>query len=137
MERLARVAAAGFVLVGGLIHLQLWQDGYRGIRYIGPWFIANVAVSALFVVALLARRDVRVGVASVVFSVASLAALVMSRTVGLFGFSEQIWTDASVQATAAEVGAIVAVAVLVAAFWRSPAGMVPLPVRVNQRSRRP
>ncbi len=137
MERVAQVVAAGFVLVGGLIHLQLWQDGYRGIRYIGPWFLANMVVSALLVVALLARRDVRIGIASVVFSVASLAALVMSRTVGLFGFSERIWTDASVQATAAEVGAIVAVAVLLVAFWRPPAGMVALPVLVSRRDRRP
>lgn len=137
MERVARVVAAGFVLVGGLVHLELWQDGYRGIRYVGPWFLANVVVSALLVAALLARRDVRTGIASVVFSVASLAALVMSRTVGLFGFSERIWTDASVQATAAEVGAIVAVAVLLVAFWRPPAGTVPLPVRVSRRDRRP
>lgn len=136
MERVARLAAAAFVLAGGLIHLQLWQDGYREIPVIGPWFVANAVVSAVLVVALLVRGSVRVGVASVVFSAASLIALVMSRTVGLFGFTERAWTDASIQATAAELGAIVAVAVLLVAFRRSPAGMVPLPVAVERRRRR-
>lgn len=135
MERVARLAAAGFLFTGGLIHLQLWQDGYRGIPFIGPWFLANVVVSAVLVVALLARGNVRVGIASVVFSVASLAALVLSRTVGLFGFTERAWTDASVQATAAELGAIVAVVVLLVAFRRPPAGMVPLPVTVERQRR--
>ncbi len=137
MERIARLAAAAFVLAGGLIHLQLWQDGYREIPVIGPWFVANAVISVALVVALLARANVPVAVASVVFSVTSLAALVMSRTVGLFGFTERAWTDASVQAGAAELGAIVAVAVLVVAFRRPPAGMVPLPVAVAQRRRRP
>jgi hypothetical protein len=136
MERIARLAAAAFVLTGGFIHLQLWQDGYRAIPVIGPWFIANAVVSVLLVVALLTRGNVPVAAASVVFSIASLAALVMSRTVGLFGFTERAWTDASVQASAAELGAIVALAVLVVAFRRPPAGMVPLPVKVDGRRRR-
>ena len=71
MHRIARLAAATFVLAGGYIHFDLWRDGYRAIDYIGPLFVANAVVSVLLVLALLVRPDVRVAVAGVVFSVAS------------------------------------------------------------------
>ena len=133
MERVTRLVAATFVFVGGLIHLELWLDGYRGIPYVGLGFIANVVLSAVLVVALLGRPAVPVGVVSVAFSATSLLALVMSRTVGLFGFTETAWTDASVQAASAEIGAIVAVAVLLAMRARSTA-MVLRPVPVSSRT---
>jgi len=128
MERIARLAAATFVVVGGLIHLDLWQGGYRGIPYIGPWFIVNVAVSALLAVALVVRGGTRVAVAGIAFSAASLVALVLSRTVGLFGFLESTWTNAAVQATSAEIGAMVAAAAVIAVTHRPALRRVPIPV---------
>ncbi len=116
MERSTRIAAGVFVIVGGLVHLQLWRSGYRAIPYIGPWFIANVAVSAVVAAAVFVRSGRVVSIAGIAFSLASLAALVMSRTVGIFGFTEREWTDAAVRATTAEVGAVVAFAVLLVAF---------------------
>ena len=115
MERATRLATAAFVVVGGLVHLQLWRSGYRAIPSVGPLFALNAAVSAVVAVAVLVRRDGRVQAAAVVLAVSSLAALLASRTVGLLGFTEQAWTDRAVQAVTAELGAIVAVAVAVAA----------------------
>ena len=131
MKPIARVAAATFVLVGGAIHLELWQSGYRGIRYIGPLFVANFALSALLALALLIRPDVRVAIAGMVFSVGSLIGLILSRTSGLLGFTEKAWTDMAVQATTAEIGAVVAIAfVLVARNRTLPAlATIPLPRR--------
>lgn len=129
MQRIARVAAALFVVVGGAIHLQLWRTGYRGIEYIGPLFIANVAVSAVLVLAILLRGDVRVAVAAMLFSASSLVALVFSRTIGLLGFTERAWTDLAVQATTAEVGALVALGLLLALLRRSPPVPATVPVR--------
>ena len=40
----------------------------------------------------------------------SLVALVLSRTTGLLGFTERIWTDMAVQTVTAELGAVVALA---------------------------
>lgn len=114
VQRIARVAAALFVLVGGAIHLSLWRSGYRGIEYIGPLFLANVGVSALLMLAILLRGDVRVVAAAMLFSGGSLVALVLSRTTGLLGFTERAWTDLAVQATTAEIGALVALALLLA-----------------------
>ena len=135
MHRIARIAAATFVLAGGYIHLDLWRNGYRAIDYIGPLFVANAVVSVLLVVALLLRPDARVAVAGVVFSVASLAALVLSRTTGLLGFTERGWSDMAVRATTAEIGAVVAIALVVVARRRPTPALALLPERRSRRRR--
>ena len=127
MHRIARLAAATFVLAGGYIHFDLWREGYRAIPYIGPLFVANAVVSVLLVVALLVRADMRVAVAGVAFSVGSLVALVLSRTTGLLGFTERGWTDMAVQATTAEVGAIVAIALVMVARGRPTPALAVVP----------
>jgi len=129
MQRIARITAATFVLVGGGIHLDLWRSGYRGIQYIGPLFVANVAVSVLLFLALLIRADVRIAAAGILFSIGSLAALVLSRTTGLLGFTEKAWTDLAVQATTAELGAIVALALVLVARTRPMPALATLPLR--------
>jgi O-antigen/teichoic acid export membrane protein len=132
MQRISRVAAALFLLVGAGIHLDLWRTGYRGIRWIGPLFVANVAVSAVLIVALLVSADVRVAASAVAFALGSMVALVLSRTTGLLGFTERAWTDMAVQATTAELGAVVAIAFALVAMRRS----APAPATVPVRSRR-
>lgn len=114
MPRTTLLPAAALVAIGGLIHLQLWSGGYRGIPVIGPWFVANAVASAVIAIALVAAARRPVALAGVVLSLASLAALVLSRTIGLFGFLETTWTDQAVAAVAAEVGAFVALAVALA-----------------------
>lgn len=134
LPAVTRVAAATFVMVGGLIHLWLWQDGYRNIPKIGPSFVANVAVSAVVAVALLVfargRSGFGVSLLAVGFTAASLVALVMSRTTGLLGFTETAWTHRAVQATTAEVGALVALGLLILSRSRQAAGRL-IPIRVN------
>ena len=133
MERLPRLAAATFVAAGGLVHLELWRTGYRGIRYIGPLFVANVVVAAALALAVLVLRDRRVAAVGITFAVASLAALVASRTVGLLGFTERAWTDDAVRAVTAELGAVVALAAVVAAGRRRRLEAALVPVRVRGR----
>jgi hypothetical protein len=135
MERSARIAAAVFVFLGGLVHLQLWSSGYRVIPYIGPWFVANAMVSALLTVVVLVRPARAVVIAGIALSAASLAALVMSRTVGIFGFTERAWTDQAVRAVASELGAIAAFAVLVVASRPQRAQLLAVPA-ASGRARR-
>lgn len=138
MQPTARLAAAAFVLVGGLIHLELWLEGYRRIPNIGPLFLLNVAASAAVGVALVVgKARGQVLVASAVLTVSSAAALLISRTVGLLGFSEG-WTEVSIQAMAAEVGAIVAIAAAFSAARAQPA-YVPAqrPIRPRRRPQPP
>lgn len=112
MERIVRLCAVTFVVIGGLVHLQLWRTGYRDIPKVGDAFLGNVGLSAVVAVAVLVWNNWRVHVAGIVFSLGSLVALVMSRTVGVLGFTEQEWTDRAIQATTAEIGAIVTLAVV-------------------------
>lgn len=112
MVRISRLCAVAFVIIGGLVHLELWRSGYKAIPYVGKAFLVNVALAGLVGVAVLIRDDWRVHVAGVVFATGSLAALVLSRTVGFLGFTERAWTDRAVQATTAEIGAIVALAAI-------------------------
>ena len=113
MQAIARLLAAVLLLAGGAIHLDLWRGGYEGIPYIGPLFLANVIASVIVAAALIIRGGSLVLLAGVGLAVASLAALVMSRTVGLLGFMDPGWTVDAMGALAAEVGSLVTIGLVV------------------------
>lgn len=50
----------------------------------------------------------------------SLVAFALSRTVGLLGFMEAAWTPAALRTIAAEIGTIVAIALIVLMKRRQP-----------------
>lgn len=112
MSRITSSLAAAFILAGGYVHFDLWRGGYRGIPWVGKLFLANVAVSILVAIALLARPDRRIAWAGILLSTGSLAGLVLSRTVGLFGFMDSRLTPAALQTIASEGGAIITLALL-------------------------
>jgi hypothetical protein len=89
--RVLRVLGAGLLLVIAGIHGYLWQQGYRDIETIGPAFLLQTALGVLGAIAvLLAPRRLlsAVAAAGALFSLGSLAALIASTTVGVFGFTE-------------------------------------------------
>ena len=104
--RLTRLLAAAFLLAGGIVHLNLWNGGYRYIPRIGPLFLANFVGSIALAVAVVVSRRVGISLAGIAFATGSLVALILSRTVGLFGFTEMIWTPDAVKTLATELGAI-------------------------------
>ena len=108
IARLTRSLAAVLLVVGGIIHFQLWSGGYRAIPKIGPLFMANFLASLALAAAVLASRRASVAFAGMMFAAGSLVALVLSRTVGVLGFTEAIWTTQAMTTLAVEVGAIVA-----------------------------
>lgn len=110
MHSLVRLPAAGLIIAGGVVHLQLWRGGYEGIPKIGPMFLVNVAASALVAASLLVfRRAAWPALAGAALSAGSVAALLLSRTsVGVLGFSEKGWTDQAVRAVLFEAGALIA-----------------------------
>jgi hypothetical protein len=88
-----RVVGAAMLAATGWIHLDLWLDGYRGIDWIGPLFLANVVLAGLAALAVLgtpARWLPWVALLAGLLEIGTLAALVLSLTVGLFGFSESL-----------------------------------------------
>jgi hypothetical protein len=79
----------------GWIHLQLWVDGYREVPVIGTLFLLNASGAVLLTVALLAVPVRLLNVAAAVtaaFTAGTLAALVISLTVGLFDVRESLQT---------------------------------------------
>lgn len=79
----------------GGIHLQLWIGGYREIPVVGTLFLLNAIGSGLLVAALAAvparLRSTATAVIAV-FTAGTLAGLIVSLTVGLFGVHESLQT---------------------------------------------
>jgi hypothetical protein len=74
----------------GYVHLHLWQEGYRQIPTNGPLFLLDaVAGFALAAVLLIWPRPLA-GLLAAGYTCATLGALIISLTVGLFGFRESI-----------------------------------------------
>src|SRR5919202_948452 len=88
-----RVVGAVLLLAMGAIHLKLWFDGYRDIAWIGPLFLANavLSVAAAAAVLLAPRRWLPwAALLTGLFALGTLGGLVLSLTVGLFGFFESM-----------------------------------------------
>jgi hypothetical protein len=95
VARTGQLLGAGLTAAMGWIHLRLWLDGYQEIPVIGPLFLLNVIGAALLAVGLLAAPARLRGVTAAVaagFTATTLAALLISLTVGLFGLHESLHT---------------------------------------------
>jgi hypothetical protein len=107
MRSILRLVTAALVALNGLVHVDLWQDGYRFVDRVGPLFLVNAALAGVLALAVLVRpaRWVLAGVVG--FSVASIGALVLSRTgEGFLGFMERGWSAEARRALSVEVGAV-------------------------------
>ena len=79
-----RVAAVA-VLVSAAVHLYLWFEGIRDADVIGPAFLLNAFGGAVIAVLLVVWRHWVPPFLAVGFGLSTLAAFVISATVGLFG----------------------------------------------------
>lgn len=110
LEPVGRIIAIVGVFAGGVVHLRLYDDGYRDIpnSMLGRSFLANVVASGV-VVALLATWRSRLALlAGLSIAVGTLGAFVKSRTgAGIFGFTES-GLEPSPEAVIALIAEIVA-----------------------------
>ncbi len=112
-----RLLGALLLAAMAAIHGYLWQQGYRDIALIGPSFLLNTVLGGLGAVSLVLvpRRWLPwAAAAGVALAAGSLAALLVSTTVGLFGFVEstsaQLWWESFwIEAAAVIVLAILAI----------------------------
>ncbi len=105
---LLRTLTALAVLVSAAVHLLLWFDGFRDIAVVGPLFLLNAVGGLLVAGAVLLWRHWLPLLAAVGFGASTLAAFVLSATVGLFGVHE-VWRGAEViTAAVSEAVAVVA-----------------------------
>jgi len=117
------VGGAALLVWSGVIHLQLWSDGYRDISVIGPLFLLQGIASIVLAVALAAFRRLALLAAGAALAAATAAGLLLSASIGLFGYTESLAvpyakTSLVVEFTSAAVLASAAAIVLAAGLRR-------------------
>ena len=93
-DLLLRVGIAATLAVSGYVHADLYGDGYRYVHLIGPAFLVQAAASFAIAILVLAGGPWTLRVAAAALSAGALVAFGLSRTVGIFGFSERGWQPA-------------------------------------------
>ena len=87
---LLRLGCAALLAWIGYIHLHLWQEGYRQIPTNGPLFLLDAVAGFALAAVLLAWPRPLAGLLAAGYTAATLGALLISLSVGLFGFRESI-----------------------------------------------
>jgi hypothetical protein len=86
-----RIAISACLAVSGVLHAYLYIHGYRDIPAIGPAFLVQGSVFCAMAVLILAGGPAWLQLAAAIGAAGSLVAFALSRTVGLFGFTETGW----------------------------------------------
>jgi hypothetical protein len=86
-----RLGVAASLVVGAVSHAYLYVHGYQHIPTIGTAFLVQASVTAALAVLILAGGPAWLRWAGAAVAGGSLVAFVLSRTAGLFGFSERGW----------------------------------------------
>lgn len=88
---LIRLVMAAAVATSGVSHAHLYVHGYHHIPTIGPAFLVQAGVSFALALLILIGGPGWLQWAAAALAGGALVAFVLSRTVGLFGFSETGW----------------------------------------------
>jgi hypothetical protein len=116
-----RIAGAALLVAIAVIHGYLWRQGYRDIDVIGPAFLLQTVLGVLGAAAvLLAPRRLLpwAAAAGTAFALGSLVALLLSTTVGVFGFMESTAAMYWWESFWVESAATVVLTALAALAWR-------------------
>jgi plastocyanin len=117
-----RYVAAALLLAGGLVHLKLYEEGYKDIPgNIGKAFLLNVVASVVLAIAVALRRDLIVRVAGILLASGTILAFIKARTgSGILDFKES-GLNPSPEALIALIVEIAAIVVLVVLLVIDPA----------------
>lgn len=110
---LVRLGFAASLALSAVSHAYLYVRGYQRIPAIGTGFLVQASVSLAIALLIVAGGPAWLRWAGAAMAAGSLVAFALSRTVGLFGFSERGW-DPSPHA-AISVAAEVVILLL---WWR-------------------
>ena len=87
---LLAVGGAALMIWSGVIHLELWGDGYKDIPTIGPLFLAQGAGSIVLALVVVAFRRLALLAAGAVALIATAVGLLLTVYVGLFNYKESL-----------------------------------------------
>jgi hypothetical protein len=119
---LLRLTCAALLAWIGYLHLHLWAEGYRHIPINGPLFLADGVAGFALAAALLAWPRPLSGLAAAGYTAGTLGALLISLTVGLFGFKESISASYVTQSLTIET-----ITLLALLTWTALAAATPRP----------
>ena len=105
---LLRLGGTALLAWAGYIHLHLWLEGYRQIPVNGPLFLLDAIAAFVLAAILLAWPRPLAGLLAAGFLGSTLGALIISLSVGLFGFRESIHASFVVQSLVVEAIAVLA-----------------------------
>jgi hypothetical protein len=77
---------AGLLTASGLLHLDLWDIGYRHVPTLDVLFLVQAGAALAAAVLVLATRSLLVVLGSAALMAGTIAGFVLARTVGIFGF---------------------------------------------------
>ena len=89
-----RLGFAASLAVSGVGHAFLYVHGYRHIPNIGTAFLIQAGISCAVAILLAVGGPAWLRWAAATLAAGSLVAFVLSRTVGMLGFSERGWQPA-------------------------------------------
>ena len=84
-----RVGIGATLAVSGVIHAYLYIHGYNHLPTVGTAFLAQASMFCALAVLILAGGPYWLQLAGALLSVGTLIAFALSRTMGLFGFTER------------------------------------------------
>ncbi len=86
-----RTAISASLAVSGVVHAYLYIQGYRDVPAVGSGFLLQGSVFCALAVLILAGGPAWLQLAAAIGAMGSLVAFALSRTAGLFGFTETGW----------------------------------------------
>jgi hypothetical protein len=84
------VIGSALLVASSAIHLELWSMGYRTIPTIGPLFLVQAIAGTLLAGLLLLSRRLLMVAAAAGFMIATIGGLLLSVSIGLFGFMDSL-----------------------------------------------
>jgi hypothetical protein len=89
-----RAAISVTLVVSGIIHAELYVQGYRYVPTIGPAFVAQASIFVALAILIVVGGPRWLQWAAGLGAGGSLVAFVLSRTIGVMGFTEHGWEPA-------------------------------------------
>ena len=117
---LLRTGCAALLAWIGYIHLHLWLEGYRHIPANGPLFLLDAVAGFILAAVVLAWPRPLAGLLAAGYTAATLGALLISLSVGLFAFRESISASYVTQSLTIET-----ITVLALITWTTQAAAIP------------
>jgi len=115
-----RIALSASLAASGVVHAYLYVDGYRGIPTVGPAFLLQGSAFCALAVLILVGGPAWLRLAAAIGAAGSLVAFALSRSAGLFGFTETGWQPAP-YAMISVIAEVLTILLVAATALRRPA----------------